>query len=458
LVVDIATVDDSLPFIVNIALAQIFGLLGIVVVLFVSVGREAPFLIIAFLLLGFWYRSTQRQYIACSREVKRLEASRRTPLHSLVLDVSAEGLEHIRAYRREEFFSRKFDGALEAYIQTLFVSTGLASWLALRLQMMAAFVGLVIVALGSPDQLPTSNSMEGIAIAYIIPITGLLGGLVSSLSEVERQMVSVERLFELFRRGPEAEEEGGSTQSQVSSGSLVLSHVHYHYPGLDDYAIRDISFELVEGSRTVVVGRSGCGKSTLLCTILGLLPVSCGDILFGGIRQSKISRGELQALIGYLPQTPVLFEASVRENLDPKRHHCDDELQFALQVTCLEHLHLDDVIMPSALTAASRVFFSLARLVLLRPRYLLLDEPSSALNASEMTALFAVMNSTFSAEVTILETSHALERALEADMVVVLEKGAVLELGRPDDLLSRSYSEFASMLLANDSTHPLVTS
>ena len=459
LVVDVATVDDSLPFIINIALAQIFGLGGIIATLLISVGREAPVLFSAFLALAVWYRHVQRRYIACSREVKRLEASRRSPMHTLVLSAtSSTGRDHIKAYRRETFFSNKFDNALEAYLETLYVSTGLASWLALRLQLMASVVAVAIVGLSyvvGRSSSSSASSLLGLAIAYILPLTGLLGGLVSSTSEVEREMVSVERLRGLLEWISPTEVRVEISSPAVAFGDLRLEHVHVQYPGSDRVAIRDVTLEIASGQHVVVVGKSGSGKSTLASAILGLLPLAHGTISVGGMNVAGIS---VKRAIGYLPQAPVLFDATVRENLDPRRHHSDEELSLALRVTGVD-LDLDAFLRPKELTAASKVFFSLARLFLLHPHVLLLDEPSSMLNEGELRQLADVI-SEFSIDrppITILETSHSLGRALRADLVVVLREGAVVEVGTPCDLKTRA-SEFASMLNAG-SHHdsPLVT-
>ena len=448
MVVDVATVDDSLPFIINIALAQGFGLLGMVGVLLISVGLDAPALLLALFVLGVWYRATQRRYIAAARELKRLEAARRTPMHELVQNTTRPcAHDTIRAFGQSEYFSSRFDQALEEYVRVLYVSTALSSWLSLRLQAMASFVAAAIVAIGALEAPSTESqtaaaSLEGLAIAYILPLTSLLGGLVTSASEVEREMVSVERLHEFqspvdMPPPPTASTAPTTPAARVAAsvvgGPLRLSHVHVRYPGCEKYALKDVTVDFPEGSLTVVVGASGSGKSTLLSVILGMIPVDFGEVSIGGMHVDRLSRRDLQRAIGYLPQRPVLFsDATVRENLDPRNRHTDEAMKRALRRTGLGDLNLDQPMGAHGLTSASTIFFSLARLVLLSPRMLLLDEPSSSLSRPELAAFTETLSSAFDdadgvgGPLTIVETSHSVERERQADRVVRLADGAVV--------------------------------
>ena len=447
MVVDVATVDDSLPFIINIALAQGFGLLGIVGVLLISAGLDAPALLLALFVLGVWYRATQRQYIAATRELKRQEAACRTPMHELVHNTTRPSArDTIRAFRQSDYFWSRFDRALEEYVRVLYVSTARASWLSLRLQAMASFVAAAIVAIGALEAPSTESqtaaaSLEGLAIAYILPLTSLLGGLVTSASEVEREMVSVERLHE-FQSPVDTTPPPTATTTpaarlaaSVIGGPLRLLHVHVRYPGCEKYALKDVTIDFPEGSLTVVVGASGSGKSTLLSVILGMIPAGFGEVTIGGMRVDHLSRRDLQRAIGYLPQRPVLFsDATVRENMDPRKRHTDEAMKRALRRTGLADLNLDQPIGAHGLTSASLIFFSLARLVLLSPRVLLLDEPSSSLSRPELAAFTETLSSAFDDGVgvgvggplTIVETSHSVERERQADRVIRLADGAVV--------------------------------
>jgi ABC-type multidrug transport system fused ATPase/permease subunit len=183
---------------------------------------------------------------------------------------------------------------------------------------------------------------------------------------------------------------------------------------------------------------------------MGLLSPTFGGIMLGDVHIGQMSRRDLLT-IGYLPQTPVIFEGSVRENLDPYRSHSDHERMLSLRSDGLDHLRLDDFIRPHELTAAYSAFFGLARIFLLCPQLLLLDEVSSASNRTELATL-AGMIEEFNVEVhgriSIIQTSYNLDRGLPADAVVVPREGRVNEVGSPSSLsgIQEASSEFASML------------
>eukprot|EP00889_Picochlorum_renovo_P000836 jgi/Picre1/27866/NNA_000830.t1 len=445
---DVGTIDDSLPFILNIFLAQSFGIGGIILVLLIS--QERNVVPMGFILLGLycWYRAVQSHYLACAREVKRLEAVYQSPIFSITQS-SCDGSVSLRSFKKNNYFVSYLNKHLEAFQRAKFSSVAASAWLSSRLQLMSTAIAAAIIALGLINQRREfadeylgvhsniTTALVGLSLSYILPCTSLLSGLVTSGSETEREMVSVERVMAYF--------------GDLSSSSQVDTDDKSSIWALDNF-----SLHIPEQSRFAICGRSGSGKSTVLSCLLGLLPIQMGGIYFGATPVSALrmrKKKDVLSHIGYIPQQPVMFSASIRENLDPYGEYDDSVLLDCLRKTdCLKNFKpkspnesiLDIFISAAGLSVAEKAVFSLSRLLLRKPKYLCLDEPSSVLNTKDIARLFALLDVEFSG-ITVVETVHRLSRAMTADFVAIMSEGRVQEVGKPKELLS-SDTEFSRMI------------
>lgn len=456
MVTDIAFIDDSLPFILNIYFAQVFGIIGVIITLLVSQQKYLAFMAATFLALFFWFRSIQKEYTACTRELKRLESIFKSPLFSFYQSV-CDGSVSIRAFRREEYFEEVFEHHLTNFLRALYASNSASAWLSLRLQMMSSVVAASVVAIGLfaieyGTFTGQYSSLIGLSLSYLLPITSLLGGLVTSASEVEREMVSVERVLTYISKDDISKRR--SSDLSVLNGDILVHLLSYRYPKATEFALKGINLRIPEFKRCVICGRSGSGKSTLISCLLGLLPVDSGSIFFGGRDIQGIPQSILRANIGYMPQEPVIFSGSIRENLDPYKKYKDQDLIKCMQLTgfvqrywkmseVTEHM-LSSKINSSVFSTAEKSLLSLSRLLLQRPSYLFLDEPSAAMSEEDLRGFGTVLDSLFR-DATIIESAHRLTRASSADLITILSRGEVIETGNPGDLMQKD-SEYLRMM------------
>lgn len=205
---DTATVDDGLPFIANIFLAQAFALAGALVV----VGLTQPYLAAVFLPLTLVYRSMQQYYRSTSRELRRLDAVAKSPLYSL-FSCALSGGPTLRAFRATPAFLRAGLSAVAAQQRAALASLAASAWLGLRLQLMAAVIAAGIAGLAVAQSSGLIHGMAqsaaagfvGLSLAYVMPITGLLSELVSTGAETEQEMVAVERIEQYLSLEPQQE-------------------------------------------------------------------------------------------------------------------------------------------------------------------------------------------------------------------------------------------------------------
>jgi len=222
--------------------------------------------------------------------------------------------------------------------------------------------------------------------------------------------------------------------------------------------LRDVSFAYADGERVLdhvnlsirpgekvaLVGASGGGKSTLVQALLGLYPCESGCICYGGVDVEQISWSQVREHVGVVLQHPVLFNASVRENLTMGRVRQDAELWLALEIAQLKAVveampaGLDTLVGRQGvrLSGGQRQRLAIARMILSHPQVVILDEATSALDTETERSLHQAM-ATFLQGRTTLIIAHRLSAVRQADRILVFENGRVVEEGDHHSLMRR---------------------
>jgi ABC-type multidrug transport system fused ATPase/permease subunit len=254
------------------------------------------------------------------------------------------------------------------------------------------------------------------------------------------------------------EEEGYGDENGVGKpkprGALALTGVKASYPlslSLSPSpstprrpALDGITLDIAAGTKIGICGRSGSGKSTLLSLLFGLLDLDAGTITLDGTDiDHRNKKKRLRSAINVIPQSPVLLPGSWRTNLDPTDAHADAQLWAALKTVRLDGVigqhpaSLDAEATARCLSQGQRQLFSLARALLKRQSHasiVVLDEISSSVDAATDALMREVVEREFEQQ-TVLVVAHRLEWVAKCDVVVVLDKGRVVEMGPPKELL-----------------------
>nr|XP_045722869.1 ATP-binding cassette sub-family C member 10 isoform X2 [Mirounga angustirostris] len=448
---DVACADDSLPFMLNILLANAAGLLGLLAVL----GAGLPWLLLLLPPLSVSYYGVQRHYRASSRELRRLGSLTLSPLYSHLADTLA-GLPVLRASGAACSFEDENQRLLELNQRCQFAAGATMQWLDIRLQLMGATVvsAIAAIALVQHQRGLADPGLVGLSLSYALSLTGLLSGLVSSFTQTETMLVSVERLEEYSCDLPQEPQGqlprlgvGWLTQGSVEFQNVVL----VYRPGLPN-ALDGVTFRVQPGEKLGIVGRTGSGKSSLLLVLFRLLEPSSGRVLLDGVDTSQLELSELRSQLAVIPQEPFLFSGTVRENLDPQGLHEDGALWQAL-----EQCHLSDVIMSMggldgelseggrSLSLGQRQLLCLARALLTDAKILCIDEATASVDQKTDQLLQQTVCKRF-ANKTVLTIAHRLNTILNSDRVLVLQAGRVVELDSPAALRSQPHSLFQQLL------------
>ncbi|XP_077017993.1 ATP-binding cassette sub-family C member 10 isoform X2 [Tamandua tetradactyla] len=448
---DMACADDSLPFILNILLANAAGLLGLLAVL----SSGLPWLLLLLPPLSIIYYRMQRHYRASSRELRRLGSLTLSPLYTHLADTLA-GLSVLRAAGATHRFEEENQRLLELNQRCQFAARATMQWLDIRLQLMGAMVVSAIAGIALVQhQLGLVNpGLVGLSLSYALSLTGLLSGLVSSFTQTEAMLVSVERMEEYSCDLPQ-EPQGQLLQRGIgwlTQGSIEFEDVVLTYrPGLPN-ALDRVTFHVQPGEKLGIVGRTGSGKSSLLLVLFRLLEPNAGRVLLDGVDTSQLELAELRSQLAIIPQEPFLFSGTVRENLDPRGLHEDRDLWQAL-----EQCHLSEVIVSMggldgelgqegrSLSLGQRQLLCLARALLTDAKILCIDEATASVDQKTDQLLQETISKRF-ANKTVLTIAHRLNTILNSDRVLVLQAGKVVELDSPAALRNQPHSLFQQLL------------
>lgn len=298
----------------------------------------------------------------------------------------------------------------------------------------------------------------GLVLSYALSLTGLLSGLVSSFTQTEAMMVSVERLEEYscdVPQEPHSQPLQSPHQQRISwltQGSVEFQDVVLVYrPGLPN-ALDGVTFRVEPGEKLGIVGRTGSGKSSLFLVLFRLLEPNAGRVLLDNVDTSQLELAELRSQLAVIPQEPFLFSGTIRENLDPQGLHEDRALWQAL-----EQCHLSEVAVAMGgldgelgergqnLSLGQRQLLCLARALLTDAKILCIDEATASVDQKTDQLLQQTICKRF-ANKTVLTIAHRLNTILNSDRVLVLQAGRVVELDSPSALRNQPHSLFQQLL------------
>jgi len=253
----------------------------------------------------------------------------------------------------------------------------------------------------------------------------------------------------------------GQVKLNIQSGWLldgahvVIEDLVVGYGDIPRDILKSVSLEITPRTHVGVVGTTGCGKSTLLLSLLRILEPRKGRILLDGVNTQDVGLGLLRSTLGLVPQDPVLFQCSLRDNLDPFHEYDDDHIFEALRVVQLDEavkelengIHYYLQAGSTNLSFGQRQLLCLCRIVVKQSKLILLDEATSALDPSTQELVQKTIETRFP-DSTLVVIAHRLETILDFDMIVVMDEGRIVEKGPVQALKNIKGGIFARMLAA----------
>ena len=314
---DIYLIDENIPRSISTFISTAFG----IVLVFIIISSATPIFLVVILPLLIFYFVVQRIYVATSRQLKRIESVSRSPIFSHFQE-TLNGTSTIRAYKRTSAFILRNELHVDFNNEANFPSLCANRWLGLRLELVGHFVVLFasLFAVVSRQMNVADASLIGLSISYSLEVTGLLNWMVRMSSELETNIVSVERVKEYAELKTEASavtENINLPANWPQQGVVQFNQYSVRYRPDLDVVIDKLDLEVKGSQKLAVVGRTGAGKSSLTLALFRILEAAEGNIMIDGVNIADVGLSDLRSRLTIIPQDPVLFSGTIRSNLDP---------------------------------------------------------------------------------------------------------------------------------------------
>lgn len=361
--------------------------------------------------------------------------------------------ETVKYFNAETHETKRFDtsmakfanASIQAQTSLSILNTGQAIIMALGMGMV-----MVLVAIGIKDGRFTIGDMV-MANAFLIQLYQPLNFLGTVYREITQGLVDMESMFRLLDSSQEVKDKPNAKPLHISGGEIRFENVVFAYE-LERVVLKGISFTVPAGKTVAVVGPSGAGKSTLSRILYRFYDIQSGRVTVDGQDIRDITQTSLRAAIGIVPQDTVLFNDTIRYNIGYGRiGAAEAEIQDAAR-----HAQIDTFIRDLPLGYKSMVGerglklsggekqrVAIARTLLKNPPILLLDEATSALDTHTEREIQSAL-ADISRNRTTLVIAHRLSTVVDADEIIVLDKGEIVERGRHGDLVTQG-GHYASM-------------
>lgn len=440
---DIRAVDGPIPQnlggVIEISLTMLLK--------FAAVVLFTPIFIIPGIVVGVLGGWLGQIYIKAQLSVKREMSNARAPVLGH-FGAAVAGLTSIRAYGAQEAFKQESLTRIDRYTKCARMFYNLNRWISFRIEALGALFASCLAAWLVYAQPGSTASNTGFSLTMAVGFSGMILWWVRILNEFEVAGNSLERIqqYVSIEQEPKPTQDGLPPAYWPSSGDLKVEKLSARYSLDGPEVLHDLSFEIKAGERVGIVGRTGSGKSSLTLSLLRCIPTT-GKVYYDGIPTDSINLDALRSNITIIPQVPELLSGTLRQNLDPFDQYDDATLNDALRHAGLFSLQssddegritLDTQISSGGgnLSVGQRQILALARAIVRQSKLLILDEATSAIDYETDTIIQKSLRTQLPSDVTIITVAHRLQTIMDADKIMVLDAGRIMEFGAPSELLT----------------------
>ncbi|CAL5017928.1 unnamed protein product [Urochloa decumbens] len=449
---DLSIVDLDVPFTFMFSISaslNTYSNLGVLVV----VTWQVLFIAVPMIALA---TRLQRYYLASAKELMRINGTTKSTLANH-LGEAISGATIIRAFKEEDCFFAKYLELVDKNAGAYFYNFAATEWLILRLETMSAvivsFCTFVIALLPSGTFSP---GFVGMALSYALSLNVSFVFSIQNQCNLANQIVSVERVnqfMEIQSEAAEVVQEHQPSQDWPQVGRVEFRDLKIRYRQDAPFVLHGITCTFEGGDKIGIVGRTGSGKTTLTNALFRLVEPAEGKILVDSIDITTIGLYDLRSRLGVIPQDPVLFQGTIRYNLDPIGKFSDEEVWEVIQkcqlldsvqekVQGLDSLVFED---GSNWSMGQRQLICLGRILLRKCRILVLDEATASIDNATDAILQKIIRTEFK-DCTIITVAHRIPTVMDCSTVLAMSDGKVVEYGKPMKLMETEGSLFCDLL------------
>ncbi|CUG06175.1 ABC transporter, putative [Bodo saltans] len=459
---DIDQADNGLQLSIVSMLQMLFSALSTTLIMLVS----QPGVILVILPCFYVYYRLLIFYNAANREARRIGNVVNSPVTSLLTEV-LHGVKTICAFKKGDVIMLEATKRLDVTYSAAYLQNVLNRWLGLRIELIGtAIIGAVALgtALSKVFSFGTPNiAVLSLGLTTSTTITTMLNWIVRQVSAVESDMNSIERILYY---SDSIEQENlelapcQQTKAVLKDTSMVFKDVDMKYREDLPLVLQRLSFTVNCNEKVGVVGRTGSGKSSLLMTFLRIVEICGGSITIGGVAASSMSLAQLRGLFSMIPQDPILFDGTIRSNLDPFGQHGDADVVEALVLVGMQEKVFEDplgiqrVVLDggSNFSVGQRQLLCMARAILKKGcEFILMDEATANIDPDMDARIQSAVKTAFATK-TVVTIAHRIQTMTAYDKVIVMDHGEAVEIGSPQTLFLNRTSRFRALVEAQEGT------
>ncbi|HEY6402000.1 MAG TPA: ABC transporter ATP-binding protein [Blastocatellia bacterium] len=432
---------DTFAESVMTASSQLLTVTGMFVIMFLLNWKLALIAMATLPIIFYALASIYRKLKVTARKQREREGIIAARLSEVLTSVPL-----VKAYGRERYEQERFDAESAITLEQGIEAERLAAVAMRSLELIKAAGLWVIVLFGALLALRGEMTPGDVLVftAYLADMYKPLRNLAKLSTRYSRAMVSVRRIQEIFETEPESSDDASAVDAPPLKGEIVFDHVSFDY-GNGRKVLDDVSFTIAPGQRVALVGPSGSGKSTVASLLLRFYDPRSGEIRIDGVDITRYSRESLRREIGIVLQDSILFGASIRENIAYGKPEAS--LEEVIEAARQAHAHDFIISLPegydtvlgergATLSGGQRQRICLARAIIKRPSALILDEPTSAVDAESAALIHDAMERLQHGKTTIV-IAHNFTAMEKFDQILVLKNNRVLERGAHEGLLEQ---------------------
>jgi len=369
----------------------------------------------------------------------------------------------IRAFGNEKYEEKRFDEANTNLLKTNLFVNRLMSMMMPTMMFIMNGVSILIIWVGA-GKVDMGSMQVGTLIAFISYTIEIIMSflMISMLSiMIPRSFVSVKRIAEILNKDVSIKNKEKTVKFSIDNkGIIEFKDVYFRYPDAEEDVLQNISFKALKGTTTAFIGSTGSGKSTLINLIPRFYDVTGGKILIDGVNIKDVNIKDLRDKIGYVPQKGILFTGTIKSNIAfGKNNITEDELINAAKISqSLEFINDKEDKFDSSISqggtnvsGGQRQRLSIARAIATNPEIYIFDDSFSALDYKTDSKLRKELKKV-TKDSTILIVAQRISTVMNADQIIVLDKGNVVGIGKHEELMENCniYKEIALSQLSKE--------
>jgi ABC-type multidrug transport system fused ATPase/permease subunit len=439
---DISLLQDSLTTTLADLMSQLILITGGITLMMISSFKLTLFMLSilpAVALFAFFSGRAIRRY---SRKAQGHVAESNT-----IVEETLQGIQSVKAFTNERFeinrYRDKTDEVARAGIK------GGKYQAAMSFIVLGFFIGMGAVIWRGATLIASGQMAAGQLFSFVIYsgfIAGNIAGMAGVYTRLQKAIGAAEKLLQLLDEpAEELDEQYEPDPANTLHGQIMFDHVAFEYPSRKENSVlRDVSFNVEPGQQVALVGPSGAGKSTIVSLLLKFYEPTGGEILFDNQNSRNFPVTALRAQMAIVPQDVFLFGGTIRENIAYGKPGAKEEeiIDAAIQANAWDFIQsfpdkLDTVVGERGvqLSGGQRQRIAIARAVLKNPKILILDEATSSLDSESERLVQEALDTLMKGRTSVV-IAHRLATVRNADKIIVLENGAIIEQGTHNELLA----------------------